>query len=239
MYPTVDEARVLFEAVQSGLRDRAASGRAMPEVIVCPPFVSLVPLRAVAEPGLVRLGAQNCHWEQEGPYTGEVSARMLVGLVDYVMLGHSERRAAGETDEQVAGKVAAVVEAGLVPILFVGEDDRGQDAIRLTEQRLRDGLSGIDVADQHVVIVYEPTWAVGASEAASPEHVGRAVTHLKGVLTDLGARRPEDIYGRTVNDANVDELARLDVLDGLGATRASLRPDSFFAIVDRVATTVD
>ena len=236
MYPTVDEARVLFEAVQAGLRERVASGRALPEVIVCPPFVSLAPLAAVADTQVVRLGAQNCHWEQEGPHTGEISPRMLRGLVEYVMVGHSERRAAGETDDQIARKVAAVVEAGLLPLLFVGEDDRGQDGIRLTEQRLRHGLSRIDVAGQDVVVVYEPTWAVGAKEAAPPEHVRLAVEHLKGVLANVGARRAEVIYGGTVNDGNVDELARIEGLDGLGATRASLRPETFFAIVDRVST---
>ncbi|HEX2191857.1 MAG TPA: triose-phosphate isomerase family protein [Acidimicrobiales bacterium] len=235
MYPTVDEARDLFEAVQAGLRERAEAGRALPEVIVCPPFVSLVPLRAVADDRLVRLGAQNCHWEQEGAYTGEISPRMLAGLVDYVMLGHSERRAAGETDDQIARKVAAVVEAGLVPMLFVGEDDRGEDAIRLTEHRLRQGLSRIDVEGQHVVVVYEPTWAVGAQHAASPDHVRRAVEHLAGVLVELGTSRPEIIYGGSVNEDNVDALAQLGVLDGVGATRASLRPESFLQLVDWVA----
>lgn len=97
----------------------------------------MVLLEALADQRVVRLGAQNCHWEREGPYTGEVSSRMLRGLVDYVMVGHSERRTGGETEEQIAGKVAAVAEAGLVPILFVGEDTRDDDAIRHTEQRGR------------------------------------------------------------------------------------------------------
>ncbi|HWC10157.1 MAG TPA: triose-phosphate isomerase family protein [Acidimicrobiales bacterium] len=236
MFPTLDEARGLVEAVQGGLRERARSGGALPRVIVCPPFVSLAPLREVVDEELVRLGAQDCHWEQQGPYTGEVSARMLAGLVEYVMVGHSERRAAGETDEQAGGKVAAAAEAGLVPILFVGEDDQGQDARREAERRLRQGLSGIDVGRQDVVLVYEPTWAIGGAAAASPEHVHGAVGHLKGVLAELGAGRPEVIYGGSVNEANIDTLVGLDVLDGLGATRASLRPDSFLGLVDRLRT---
>jgi triosephosphate isomerase (TIM) len=238
MFPTVDEAQALFDAVQAGLRERARSGRVLPEVILCPPFVSLAPLGAVADARLLRLGAQNCHWEQEGPYTGEISPRMLRGLVEYVMVGHSERRVAGETDEQIARKVAAIGAAGLVPILFVGEDEPGGDAIRQTEQRVREGTSRIDVASQDVVVVYEPTWAIGARQAASPEHVRGAVEHLKGVLSDLGARRPEVIYGGSVNDGNIDDLARLEILDGLGATRASLRPDTFFAIIDRASATL-
>ncbi len=238
MYPTVDEAQALFDAVQAGLRQRVEAGAVLPRVIVCPPFVSLVPLRAVADDRLLRLGAQNCHWEHEGPYTGEISPKMLRGLVEYVMIGHSERRSAGETDEHVARKVAAAVDAGLVPILFVGEDDRGQDAIRDTEDRLRQGLSLVDVGTQQVLVVYEPTWAVGARQAAPPDHVGRAVEHLKTVLAQLGAGTPEIIYGGTVNEGNIDELARLEVLDGLGATRASLRPESFLPMIDRVGAPV-
>ena len=234
MFPTVDEAEALLSAVQDGLRERVQAGGALPRVIVCPPFVSLAPLRALTDRTVVRLGAQDCHWEQQGPYTGETSARMLCGLVEYVMVGHSERRAAGETDEQVTGKVAAAVEAGLIPILFVGEDEEGQDAIRETERRLRQGLSGIDVGRHEAVLVYEPTWAVGAEQTASPGHVARAVAHLKQVLAELGAMTPEVIYGGSVNERNIGDLVDLDVLDGLGATRASLRSDSCLRMIDRV-----
>lgn len=234
MYPTLDEARSLFGAVQAGLQERVRSGAPVPAVIVCPPFVALAPLRAAADARVVRLAAQNCHWEREGPYTGEISPRMLRGLVEYVLIGHSERRAAGETDEQIARKVAAAAEDGLVPILFVGEDDRGDDAIRLTEERLRHGLSRIDVGTREVLVVYEPSWAIGADHAAPAGHVRRAVEHLKGVLDELGARQPEVVYGGSVAEDTADELAELDVLDGMGATRASLDAHAFLRIVDRV-----
>ena len=143
MYPTVDQAQAAFEAIQAGLHERAQRGTALPRVILCPTFLSLVPFAALVDGRLLALGAQNCHWEAEGPYTGEISPRMLHGLVDYVLVGHSERRAAGETDEQVARKVAAVAEHGLTPILLVGEDEPADDAILQSEQRLRHGLSGI------------------------------------------------------------------------------------------------
>ncbi len=238
MYPTVGEARALFAAIQDGVRERVRSGGMLPRVIICPPFVSLAPLAtAVAGDQVVRLGAQNCHWEPEGPYTGEISPKMLRGLVDYALVGHSERRAAGETDQQVARKVAAVAQSGLVPILFVGEDERG-DAIGQTEQRLRHGLSGIDVGTQALLVVYEPSWAIGAEQAAPADDVRRAVEHLKGVLARLGARSPEVLYGGTVAEHNVDELARLEVLDGVGATRASLHAETFLRLIDRVAPRV-
>jgi triosephosphate isomerase len=236
MYPTVDEAQSLFEAIQAGLQKRAGSDDRLPTVIICPPFLSLVPLRAVADDRVVRLGAQTSHWEDEGNYTGEISPRMLEGLVDYVLVGHSERRAVGETDEQVARKVAAVARHGMVPILLVGEDDKGGDGIRRTEDRLRQGLSEIDPTSAEFLVVYEPVWAIGADERASAEHIERSVHHLKGVLDELGVREPQVLYGGTVNEENVDELAQLDVLDGVGAGRASLDAERFLAIIDRVGS---
>ncbi len=235
MYPTVDQAQASFEAIQAGLQERARAGTALPRVILCPPFLSLVPFAAALDRTVISLGAQNCHWEAEGPHTGEISARMLQGLVEYVLVGHSERRAAGETDEQVAWKAAAVARHGLTPILLVGEDDPGQDAIVLTEGRLRRGLSAVDLRAQPVLVVYEPTWAIGTDETASTSHVKRAVAHLKAVLADMGARRSGVLYGGSVNDGNVDALLGIDVLDGVGAGRASLDPEQFLRLVDRVA----
>ena len=235
MYPTVDQAQASFEAIQAGLQERAQRGTVLPRVILCPPFLSLVPFAALVDHRLLALGAQNCHWEAEGPHTGEISPRMLQGLVDYVLVGHSERRAAGETDEQVAWKVAAVARHGMTPILLVGEDDPGEDAILRSEQRLRQGLSGVDVRTQPVLVVYEPTWAIGTEETASASHVSRSVTHLKGVLAEMGAREPQILYGGSVNDDNVDALAPLDVLDGVGAGRASLDAAQFLRLLDQLA----
>jgi triosephosphate isomerase len=238
MYPTVDEARALYRAIEAGLRERAVAGVSLPRVIVCPPFVSLAPLRdlGLGDPRLVGLGAQNCHWEDEGPYTAEISPRMLLGLVEYVMVGHSDRRAAGETDEQFGRKVAAVSRVGLVPILFVGEDEPGGDALRQTEQRLRLGLSGIDISEQDVLVVYEPSWAIGAEGSARVDHIRAAVGYLKGVLGGMGSSSPTILYGGTVSGDNIDDLAGIDLLDGVGATRAGLDPHIFLQIIDRVSS---
>lgn len=235
MYPTVEQAQASFEAIQRGLQERAQRGVVLPRVILCPTFLSLVSFAALVDRRVLALGAQNCHWEADGAYTGEISPRMLQGLVDYVLVGHSERRAAGETDEQVARKVAAVAQHELTPILLVGEDDPGEDAIRLSEQRLRQGLSGVDVSRQPVLVVYEPTWAIGTDETASTSHVSRSVTHLKAVLTDMGAKEPEILYGGSVNDDNVNGLAGIEVLNGVGAGRASLDPYQFLRLIDQVA----
>ncbi|MGH9153011.1 MAG: triose-phosphate isomerase family protein [Acidimicrobiales bacterium] len=235
MYPTIDQARAVLAAVQAGLAERLHPGSPLPRVIVCPPIVALAPLRALVDDRVIRLGAQNCHWEQCGPYTGEVSAAMLRGLVDYVMVGHSERRAAGETDEQIAAKVAAVAAAGLVPIVLVGEDDAAEDPRRATEERLRRALSRIDPAEWPFIVVYEPAWAIGAPEPAPPDHVRRAVHHLKAALAELGRPEPVVLYGGAVDEDDLDQFLALEDLDGVGATRATLDADSFLHIIERVA----
>jgi triosephosphate isomerase len=236
MHTTVNQALALVQAIQQGLRERAARGQQLPSVILCPPFVSLAPLQAVVDQRLVRLGAQNCHWEKEGPHTGEISPVMLTGLAQYVLVGHSERRAACESDEQIARKVAAAAEAGLTPILFVGEDEPGAGARSQTEHRLRQGISRTDLGQQPLLVVYEPVWAIGADRAADAQYVREIVTALKDLLRRLGASDPEILYGGTVNKENIEQFATLQVLDGVGATRASLNAQGFLTMIDRVAS---
>jgi len=235
MHTTVEQAVALVQEIQHGLRERVARGQQLPHVIICPPFVSLVPLRAMADDHLVSLGAQNCHWEVEGPHTGEISPAMLTGLAQYVLVGHSERRAAGESDEQIASKVAAAAGAGLTPILFVGEDKPGAGAREQTELRLKQGISGINVGQQALLVVYEPAWAIGADRAADASHVEEMVIAIKNLLRQLGMSRPHVLYGGTVTKENIKQFRRLDVLDGVGATRASLNADGFLAMIDRMA----
>ncbi len=236
MYLAGDQAAELLQAAQAGLGERFPVGTEPPTLIVGPPFTSLAPLSALVDRRLVQLGAQNCHWEAEGPYTGEVSPRMLAELVDYVLIGHSERRAAGESDAQIAKKVAAAAEAGLTPILFVGEDEPTGSATDEAERRLERGLADVELERCHVLIVYEPTWAIGADRPADSRHVRGVVEQLKDRLGELGAKRPEVIYGGTVNVDNVEQFTGIDVLDGVGATRGSLEASDLLRIVDRVAS---
>lgn len=235
MYPGPAEATALLARIQDRLRDGARSPFALPIVIVCPPVIALMAIRAVADRRLVRLGAQNCHWEPSGPYTGEISPVMLTGLVDYVLIGHSERRRAGETDEQIAKKVAAVATNAMTPILFVGEDEPTGAAAEETEERLERGLADVDVARRPVVVVYEPAWAIGADEPAAAGHVRTVVARLKERLREKGAQRPAVIYGGTVTADNVGQFTAIDVLDGVGATRATLDARQFVTIVEHVA----
>jgi len=235
MYVGPGRAEELLEGIQVRLGERFPSGPLPVRVVLCPSFVSLAPLHVLSDRRLVRLGAQDCHTEHEGPFTGEVSATMLRGMADYVLIGHGERRAAGDTDDQIGRKVAAAAGAGLTPILFVGEDEPTDAAIDRTDQRLLAGLAGVDLSAHQVLVVYEPTWAIGADRAAPADHVRGVTEHLKARLADLGAREPRVIYGGTVNADNVERIAALEVLDGVGATRAGLEPESFMRLVDAVA----
>ncbi len=231
-----EQAAELLTTAQAGLAERFPAGSEPPTVIVCPPFTSLAPLDALVDRRLVQLGGQNCHWEPEGPHTGEVSPRMLAELADYVLIGHSERRAAGETEVDIAKKVAAAAEAGLTPILFVGEDEPTSSATDEAERRLERGLAEADLERRRVLVVYEPTWAIGGDRPADSRHVRGVVEQLKYRLGDLGAKRPEVIYGGTVNADNVDQFTGIDVLDGVGATRGSLEASELLRIVERVAS---
>jgi triosephosphate isomerase len=236
MYVPPGRAEELLGAIQARLARRYPSGTLPATAVLCPSFVSLAALRDLADARLVRLGAQDCHWEDEGPFTGAVSAAMLNGLVDYVMVGHGERRAAGDTDEQIRRKVGAAVAAGLVPILFVGEDEPTEAAIERADERLAAGVADVDLAREQVLVVYEPTWAIGAEEAAPTDHVEGVVEHLKRRLRELGASEPRVIYGGTVSADNVERFARLGALDGVGATRAGLDADGFMRIFEAVAS---
>ncbi len=234
MYLGPAEAIDLFARVQQRLRQEAEAALKLPTVIVCPPAISLMAMRDMAD-GRVVLGAQNCHWEPRGAYTGEISAAMLAGLVDYVMVGHSERRRAGETDSQIARKVAAVAANAMTPILFVGEDEPTSAAAQRAQERLERGLAEVDVRCRPVLVVYEPAWAIGADAPAAADHVREVVTHLKQCLTDNGAQRPAIIYGGTVTADNVGQFTAIDVLDGVGATRATLDEHGFVTIVRQMA----
>ena len=166
MNTVVPEAIVLAAELRDALD--AISGV---EKVVCPPFVSLMAVKGLLDGSSVKLGAQNMHHAEKGAFTGEVSPGMLVGLCQYVILGHSERRQLfGETDESVNSKAQAAIEVGLKPILCVGErlDEReGGRAEDVVTQQLRGGLEGVSSVET-VAVAYEPVWAIGTGVAATP-----------------------------------------------------------------------
>ena len=175
MNGTVAECRALAMAVRDGLkRPRGV------DIAVCPPFTALAAVAEVLAGSSVRLGAQNCHWEASGPYTGEISPVMLSELgCRYALIGHSERRREmGEVDEQINRKVQAVLAHGLTPVLCVGEsaDERRQGLTFTTvEGQLRADLSGMaQETIAKIVLAYEPVWAIGTGVNATPGSGGRS-----------------------------------------------------------------
>lgn len=202
------------------------------EVVLCVPFTALVSMSHSMHGARVRLGAQNVHWETQGAYTGEISAAMLTEIgVRYVIVGHSERRQYfGETDETVNLRLRAAQQAGLIPILCVGESkqqrDAGQTESIILSQLERD-LQEIDQAN--LVIAYEPIWAIGTGDTCESKEANRVCGLIRAQLThpDVPIQ-----YGGSVNPGNVDEIMAQPEIDGALVGGASLKPDSFARIVN-------
>ena len=213
------------------------------EVSLHPPYTDLRSVQTVIDADRMRfqLGAQNCHSEVSGAFTGEISPAMLAKLdVDYVIVGHSERRALfGENDEIVATKAAAVLAHDMTPIVCVGEtlDEResGQEAT-IVEAQVVGSLKFIEREKlDGLVIAYEPVWAIGTGVTASAEDAQDMCSHIRSVV---GSIRRESIdliriqYGGSVNPANAGELMAMPDIDGALVGSAALQADSFARIVN-------
>jgi len=210
------------------LREQDLSGV---DVVVCPPYVSLavsVQLLAGTE---VAVAAQNVHWEQEGAYTGEISAGMLLELGVYgAIVGHSERRQYfGDTDETTARRARAALSAGLFVIACVGETEEEREG-GVTEDVLRRQVSLFE-PDDNLVIAYEPAWAIGTGKTATPDMAQEAHAFIKSVL-DVPV-----IYGGSVKPDNAEELLGRPDVDGALVGGASLELESFMAICRAGAST--
>ena len=211
------------------------------EVVVCPPFVGLGVAKRELDGSTIKLGAQNMHWADSGAFTGEISPVILKELCEYVILGHSERRAMfGETDETVNKKVLAALAHGLKPIVCVGETlEENQSGItaEVVSRQVRADLAGLtqEQAEQ-LVIAYEPVWAIGTGLAATPE--GANAVHkdvIRPILRELFGDAIGDgmriLYGGSVTPANAEELFGQSDIDGGLIGGASLKADSFISLV--------
>ncbi len=194
------------------------------DVAVCPPFTSLAVAVQILAGTEIAVAAQNVHWEPEGPFTGEVSAPMLRELGVYgAIVGHSERRQFfGETDELVAKRAKAALDAGLSVIACVGETEAEREA-GATEDVLRRQVSVLG-AEDNLVVAYEPVWAIGTGKTATPELAQEAHGFIKSLL-DLPV-----LYGGSVKPENAAELLELPDVDGALVGGASLDVESFAAI---------
>jgi triosephosphate isomerase len=212
------------------------------DVVVCPPFTDLRPLQnlLVADKIPLILGAQNCHWEDQGALTGEVAPPMLAKLaIAYVIVGHSERRQIfGETDEMVNKKAKAVLKHEMSPIVCVGETleerERGATDARVSEQT-RAAFGGVKVAEaERCVVAYEPIWAIGTGRNATPDDANATIGVIRGVLRELYGATGDEMriqYGGSVKPGNIADLMAMPEIDGALVGGASLDPDDFARIV--------
>ena len=238
MHKKVEETESFLDDFLSNPPDPVA------DVVICPPYLSLGPAIARCADTPVGVAAQNMHEEQEGAFTGEVSAPMLVELgVDGVILGHSERRRYfGESDEALARKVPVALRAALEPILCVGENESQRDSDEtegIITRQIEADLA--DVAEDRlsdVVIAYEPIWAIGTGRTANPEQAQEAIALIRGLIESRSSEAAAGIrilYGGSVKPDNAAELISQPDVDGALVGGASLDPGDFAAIVDAAA----
>lgn len=215
------------------------------EVVICPSFVSLTEVAKIVKHTDIALGAQDCFWESQGSFTGEVSATYLKEAgCDFVILGHSERRKyLNETDEMVHRKVGMALSAGLVPVVCVGEtfEQRhdGSKDYTLIQQTTK-ALEGVQIGpDQRVIIAYEPVWVIGTGQAIEPEEAALSQQVIRQVLFDLFTpsvvkNNFSVIYGGSVDATNTSQLISLEENDGFLIGAASQSAEEFEAIIKNI-----
>jgi triosephosphate isomerase len=240
MNTTASTARELAGEIVRGVGDNPRVA-----VAVCPPFPYLQEIRDVVDGSAVALGAQNCHDKPHGAFTGEVGAPMLKDLgCRWVILGHSERRhGLGETNAFINRKVHAALNAGLSVILCVGETEEERKAGRYEEifqHQGRECLVGIDAqALENLVIAYEPVWAIGTGQTATPEQAQAAHVFIRSRVAQLFGEKAAAaipiLYGGSVTAANARDLFAMPDLDGGLIGGASLKAKDFLAIVEAAA----
>ena len=241
MHGGIAEARELASGVRDGLkRPRGV------EVALCPPFTSLPAVAEVLKGSPIGWGAQNCHWEDKGAFTGEIAPGMLVELgCRLVIIGHSERRSLfRETDEEINRKVTAALRHGLQPLLCVGEtaEERRQGlTFTVVEGQLRAGWAGL-AADQieRSILAYEPVWAIGTGVNATPAQAAEVHGYLRGIVSELASKETAQslriLYGGSVKADNAATLIQEPDIDGALVGGASLQAQSFIIIAKKSAS---
>lgn len=236
MYKTPSQAKSLAKALKVKMVNVSQV-----EVVVCPPAIDLVPVQEILAETRVHLGGQNIHWEDEGAFTGEISAPMLLDAgCDYVIIGHSERRHVfGETDGGINQKIKKALETGLKPIFCVGEKLEQRESgltEAVVEEQLRAGLGGVELSAAHdLVVAYEPVWAIGTGVNATPEQAEEVHVFIRSLLAEVYSAALADAiriqYGGSVKPGNAQELLSQNNIDGALVGGASLDAESFAEIV--------
>ncbi|MEF3356053.1 triose-phosphate isomerase [Paenibacillus sp. GYB006] len=235
MFKTVPESTSFIEAVKGQAEVEGV------ESVICAPFTNLPALVEAVKGTNIKIGAQNLHFEDNGAFTGEISGVMLKDLgVDYVVIGHSERRQYfNETDETVNKKVHAAFRHGLTPIVCVGEKleereaDQTKDVCKVQTEAAFAGLAAGQAAK--VVVAYEPIWAIGTGKSSTSQDANEVIAYIRGVIKDLYNEEVANAvriqYGGSVKPENVAEYLGQSDIDGALVGGASLQPESYIALV--------
>lgn len=236
MFKTISETKTFFSSFLP-----LVSGVSHCEIVVAPPFMSLVAASVAATGSRVAISAQDVYWKKEGAFTGEVSIPMLLDVgCTHTIIGHSERRQFfGETDETVNEKARAAVAGGLQPIVCVGETLAERDAGKAAEvvrRQVRHGLAQLTESDlSPMIVAYEPVWAIGTGRTATPETAAEMHGEIRRTIGEIwgakAAAAMRILYGGSVKPDNIQELMRREDIDGALVGGASLDPTSFAAIV--------
>lgn len=232
MYHTSAEATAFMRDLPPLLADNGK------QVVICPP-ATLLPLLAQSRNERLEIGTQNIHWQAEGAFTGEISAAQAVDAgATWCICGHSERRQYfAETAEQVAWKSAAALAAGLKPIVCVGESlEQRQSgrALQVLHDDIQASLAGVEPTPQ-LVVAYEPVWAIGTGQVATPQDAEEAIAHLRAAVAEIWGETAQQVrilYGGSVKPANISALMACPNIDGALVGGASLQAQSFAQIVN-------
>ncbi len=210
-------------------------------VIICVPFTDLCKAVKLTKGTNIHVGAQNCHWKESGAFTGEIAPSMLTEIgVEYVVIGHSERRTYfGETDATVLARTKAALNAGLKPIVCIGEtlDERtGGRMEEVLRRQVLEGFKDISVQElEHIIVAYEPVWAIGTGVTATDEQADEAIRFVRGVFAEKYGKAAADAlyiqYGGSMNDKNAEGLLNMPQIDGGLIGGASLVAEKFAAVV--------
>ena len=243
MNTTLKEARLLVQDISEEIGHLEGVTK-----VICPPFISLEAINEVLQNSTIKLGAQNFHPEMKGAFTGEISGPMLRDVCEYVIVGHSERRHSfGETDEFIGLKVVAALEMGITPILCVGETLKQEQNGKTNEvlaKQIQSGFAGVNQSlTGSVIVAYEPVWAIGTGQAASPDRAQETMSMIRGEIGKLHQNHNQAdtitlLYGGSVNPSNIGEFASQKDIDGALVGGASLIAKDFGVIASAIAAAI-
>jgi len=211
--------------------------------VVCPPFISIAVISEILMDSSIKVGAQNMYFKEKGAFTGEISPAMLMDICEYVIIGHSERRQYfNETDETVNKKVRAALEAGLKPIICVGENldqNKSGETEKIVTNQIRMALDDVDYSPS-IVIAYEPIWAIGTGIAATGTAANATTKLIRNTIADIyNGRAAQDmriLYGGSVTAANISEFIKQPEINGGLVGGASLKSTEFISMVEQASS---